>query len=77
VQDTQTTLVKYDRLLDEFAEHMLDDTEGTIPAFRYGDELIEFMNENEVYEPTAARNLVHSIIEDLWDIRDEAERLAD
>jgi hypothetical protein len=77
MQDVQTILNSYDRLLSEFSEHMLDDTEGTIPAFRYSDELIEFMNENEVYEPTAARDLVHDIIEDLWDIRDEAERLAD
>jgi hypothetical protein len=43
------------------------DVLGTIPTFQYSDELIKFMNENGVYEPTEARALVHSIIEDLLD----------
>jgi hypothetical protein len=65
VEDTQTTLAKYDRLLDELAEHIHDDAAGTISAFCYSDALIEFMNEHEVREPTAARDLLHYIIEDL------------
>lgn len=66
-KDTQATLVKYDRLLAELGQHMRDDAAGTIPAFRYSDGLIEFMREHEVYEPTAARNLVHDVIEELLD----------
>jgi hypothetical protein len=62
-------LRKHDRLLGEFMPHMLDDVDGTIPAFRYSDELIQFINEHEVYDPTIARDLVHYIVEDLLDER--------
>ena len=45
-----------ERLLDELSANMLADDEGTIPVFRYSDELIAHMNETETTDPTEARD---------------------
>ena len=48
-----TQLNKYARLLSELNEHY-DESLDRIVVFRYSDELIQAMNEHEVYSPDDA-----------------------
>jgi hypothetical protein len=52
------------RLLGELSKHMLDDAVFSVSVFRYSDELIKFMNEYEVYNPTEVRDLLHDMVEE-------------
>jgi hypothetical protein len=53
VKDAYTRLNQYARLLSELNDHYDEDL-GRIVVFRYSDELIQAMNEHEVYNPDDA-----------------------
>jgi hypothetical protein len=53
VKDAYTLLNQYARLLSELNDHYDEDLDG-IMVFRYSDELIQAMNEHEVYNPDDA-----------------------
>jgi hypothetical protein len=53
VKDAYTRLNQYARLLSELNDHY-DEELDCIVVFRYSDELIEAMNEHEVYNPDDA-----------------------
>jgi hypothetical protein len=53
VKDAYTRLNQYARLLSELDDHY-DEELDRIVIFRYSDELIEAMNEHEVYNPDDA-----------------------
>jgi len=53
VKDAYTRLDQYARLLSELNDHY-DENLDRIVIFRYSDELIEAMNELEVYNPDDA-----------------------
>ena len=52
-------------LLEELGEHWDEDQEQ-IQVFRYSDDLIDFMNGCEVYDPTDAYDTLLDIQEGLW-----------
>jgi hypothetical protein len=53
VKDAYTRLNQYARLLSELNDHYDEDLDRIV-VFRYSDELIEAMNEHEVYNPDDA-----------------------
>jgi hypothetical protein len=53
VKDAYTQLNHYARLLSELNDHYDDDLDRIV-VFRYSDELIEVMNEHEIYIPDDA-----------------------
>jgi hypothetical protein len=53
VKDAYTRLNQYARLLSELNDHY-DENLDRIVVFRYSDELIEAMNEHEIYSPDDA-----------------------
>jgi hypothetical protein len=53
MKDAYTRLNQYARLLSELNEHYDEDLDRIV-VFRYSDELIEAMNEHEVYSPDDA-----------------------
>jgi len=53
VKDAYTRLDHYARLLSELNDHYDEDLDRIV-SFRYSDELIEAMNEHEVYNPDDA-----------------------
>jgi hypothetical protein len=53
VKDAYTRLDHYARLLSELNDHYDEDLDRIV-GFRYSDELIEAMNEHEVYNPDDA-----------------------
>jgi len=53
VKDAYTRLNQYARLLSELNDHYDEDLDRIV-IFRYSDELIEAMNELEVYNPDDA-----------------------
>ena len=53
MKDAYTRLNQYARLLSELNDHYDEDL-GRIVVFRYSDELIQAMNEHEVYNPDDA-----------------------
>jgi hypothetical protein len=65
--DEYTQFERVERLMVELSEHTLDDTDGTVEVFVFSPELIGFMNHNEAYDPTEARDLLHDLHADLFD----------
>jgi hypothetical protein len=53
VKDAYTRLNQYARLLSELNDHYDEDLDRIV-VFRYSDELIQAMNEHEVYNPDDA-----------------------
>ena len=53
MKDAYTQLNQYARLLSELNDHYDEDLDRIV-IFRYSDELIEAMNEHEVYNPDDA-----------------------
>jgi len=53
VKDAYTRLNQYARLLSELNDHYDEDLDRIV-VFRYSEELIEAMNEHEVYNPDDA-----------------------
>jgi hypothetical protein len=53
VKGTYVRLNQYARLLSELNEHYDEDLDRVV-VFRYSDELIQAMNEHEVYSPDDA-----------------------
>jgi hypothetical protein len=53
VKDAYTLLNQYARLLSELNDHYDEDLDRIV-VFRYSDELIQAMNEHEVYNPDDA-----------------------
>ncbi len=53
MKDAYTRLNQYARLLSELNDHYDEDLDRIV-VFRYSDELIEAMNEHEVYNPEDA-----------------------
>ena len=53
MKDAYTRLDHYARLLSELNDHYDEDLDRIV-GFRYSDELIEAMNEHEVYNPDDA-----------------------
>jgi hypothetical protein len=53
VKDAYTQLNHYARLLSELNDHYDEDLDRIV-VFRYSDELIEVMNEHEIYSPDDA-----------------------
>jgi hypothetical protein len=53
VKDEYARLNQYARLLSELNEHYDEDLDRIV-VFRYSDELIQAMNEHEVYNPDDA-----------------------
>ena len=53
MKDAYTRLDHYARLLSELNDHYDEDLDRIV-SFRYSDELIEAMNEHEVYNPDDA-----------------------
>ena len=53
MKDAYTRLNQYARLLSELNDHYDEDLDRIV-VFRYSDELIEAMNEHEVYNPDDA-----------------------
>jgi hypothetical protein len=53
VKDAYTRLNQYARWLSELNDHYDEDLDRIV-VFRYSDELIEAMNEHEVYNPDDA-----------------------
>ena len=53
MKDAYTRLNQYARLLSELNDHYDEDLDRVV-VFRYSEELIEAMNEHEVYNPDDA-----------------------
>ena len=53
MKDAYTRLNQYARLLSELNDHYDEDLDRIV-VFRYSDELIQAMNEHEVYNPDDA-----------------------
>jgi hypothetical protein len=68
VKDAYARLNQYARLLSELNEHYDEDLDR-IGIFRYSDELIQAMNEHEVYNPDDAwlvfADRIDKLLEDL------------
>jgi hypothetical protein len=64
VKDAYIRLNHYARLLSELNEHYDEDLDRIV-VFRYSDELIQAMNEHEVYNPDDAWLVVADRIDEL------------
>ncbi len=68
MKDAYTRLNQYARLLSELNDHYDEDLDRIV-VFRYSDELIEAMNEHEVYSPDDAwlvfANRIDELLEEL------------
>jgi hypothetical protein len=64
--DKYAQFERVERLLCELGENTLDDAAGTVQVFSYSDELIDFMNSNEAYDPNEAREMLHDILFELF-----------
>jgi hypothetical protein len=64
--DKHAQFERVERLLCELSGHTLDDPESTVQVFSYSDELIDFMNSNEAYDPNEAREMLHDILLELF-----------
>ena len=68
MKEAYTRLNQYARLLSELNDHYDEDLDRIV-VFRYSDELIEAMNEHEVYNPDDAwlvfADRIDELLEDL------------